>query len=580
MGKAFFSILLIYSIIFSGKLLSFEVYSVSDYQSQLYKEVSELEFGADKEGSPIYYKVQTSNNRYLYLGPNEVFFTPIGVLTLGDEQNNSGLGLNQQKEFGSIRGFNRVNDQLEWSFITTVIGDIHTDCIISATSKEIGTTFLVQIDDGNPISVVITDAMVSSGNMEFTFFDIKEGLHTFKIKLVKTQNKNALKMLNVRLSGCPVVNGYVVRERWRPEAVYSSWKSSKNPIDVQAWIMELTTESEFSHFSPLTTEFGYYGPIFKQNGLVSGMNMSIWSSSASEELLPISMQSHLLGIGSSVGEFSKWDSPEGTGVKVKNWNIFDNNTSKKYVIGLRYSNDGAFRTFYSYFWNEGTNKWQLYTVGRKYDQRPLEKLKTNAFIEVPGAAFKERSNHKVREINYRGFVCDSDGQWFDLDQSFLPKYSTITNHRRGITEDGQYFFASTGGLQNTKQEEKTIQKSEIVNRPIYMCPNKLEGFFTLPFIPEIKNITLSSNNECTVEFLTNTSLSSNVTLCWGAGDALSVQENWTGSYTFSLAAGPSDLIHSVNLPASADTKFFRILVKDATAQMWSFETYFLDEIVK
>jgi hypothetical protein len=573
MKSAFYTLSLSFYLPLSAMVSEFEEYDASDYKEQLYSTVSNLEMGEDADGKTIYYKVQPSTGQYLYLGANEVFFSPIGKLTSGGETNNPDLPLNNEKEFEFITRLDLAGDQLEWGFITTTFGNLHADVMISGSANDVGMVLSLQIDDSATTEFTISSEMVEAGYTSFDFTDLEEGFHTFKITVITPKKNDTLKIMNVRLSGDSAQNSYVVRERWRPNAAYSTWASSRNRGDVKAWVMELSTDSELGHYSPCTTEFGYFGPIFRPGGTARNMNMSIWSSGSEQDILPVNLQSHLLGIGSAEGVFGSF-SHEGRGVKVERWNNFESNTSKKYVIGLRFVNEGDFTTFYGYFWNEQTENWQLYSVGRKVKDEPVKSMKTKAFIEVVGGPSQERSNHKPREVRYKGWVCNGKGVWWDLNQATIPGDDELTNNRRGITEDGEAFFTSAGGLQNTMPEaaSTTIRKATIVNRPIYMDPTKLQGLFTVPFIPKITSAVRNSDSSVTVNFQTNTLLESNVTLCWGAADALSVENNWQSKTNFDLPAGDSNFVHSVEIPASADTKFFRILVRDAQAQMWSFET--------
>jgi|GEM_PF-2274845 len=562
-----------------GKLEAVEPYDISDYRNQLYTDVTTLQLGEDTDGLKVYYKVQKNvDHPYLYLGPNEVFFKPIGKLSLDEGVPNESLELNQGTEFSFIKRLQENNAELEWSFITSSSGNIHADLFFSATPTEIGSILSFQIDDNLvATNLTITEDMIGDSIFELDFLNVTKGVHTFKVKVIKTTSKSQLTIYNLRLSGESLANSYIIRERWRPNAAYSNWSSSKNPNDVQAWIMELSSNSLLGHYSPCTTEFGYFGPGFDSEGRSGGVNMAIWSSGENKPLLPLNLRSHLLGIGSSKGEFETWSTKEGTGAKVKKWNVFEDNLSKKYVIGLRYTNDGDFTTFYGYFWNEITNNWQLYCAGRKFKDEPVQDLKTKAFIEVVGGAGGERSNHVPRIVNYKGFVCDSVGNWSDLDQLILPGGSGITNQRRGIAQDKESFFTKTGGLANKKaQKAGIVKKNIIVNRPAYMDPSKLEGFFTLPFIPQITSATLNSNNLVTLAFKVNTELKSTVTVCWGTQDAVTIKENWDHTMTFSLPSGQSDLEHFIELTDSVDAKFFRILVQDGNAQMWSFETQTLN----
>jgi hypothetical protein len=560
--------------IYSGGVFAVEAYDRVDYQHQLYSEVVPLEWGQDADGKAIYYKVQPSYGQYLYLGANEVFFSPVGKLTSSGVTQQSALTLNDKKEFEYITGFKRQGDIQEWGFITNASSHVQLDCFIEGALNQVGLTFELQMDSQPSSQIALTSEMIANGFFSVNFSDLSQGAHTFKMKLVKNVNGSSLKIFNARLLFDSEVSSYVMRERWRPKSIYSEWTSSKNTNDTQAWIMELYSESELGHYAPLTTNFGYMGPIFEPGGSVKSMNMSIWSSGDQEGPLPIEQQSHLLGIGSEKATFGRW-SHEGYGVKVEDWDNFDNNLSKKYVIGLRYQKEGDFTTYYGYFWNEGTSNWQLYSVGRKWTKDSMEELKNKAFIEVLGGAFQERSGHKERKVYYRGWVRNSLGIWSDLDRFIVPKGTEFTNQRRGVSQDKKYFFASTGGLANQAPEPKkrTLKKEQTMVLPEYMSAEKLELFDKLPFVPVIQQVAIETDGQFKVHFKTNTSSESTVTICFGSKDALSNEWNWEHSETFTLSAGNSDADHVILLPATENVRYFRVLVKDTSAQMWSFETY-------
>ena len=557
-----------------GDVIQFEEYDESDYRVQLYTESHAYEFGADETGKPYYYKVQDSTDEYLYLGPNEVFFTPVGGLRLGGEFRNEAIEFTRGREYRHIKGFTKDGSKLEWGMITTAAGPIHADCFLSAFSHSAGSHLELQIDDGEIFTVELTDDVIANGRFELDFPSLQEGFHMFSIKNPEAKKTASLKILNVRLSGEGVSNSYVVRERWRPEAGWTKFICSKNSKDVKAWIFELSSDSKFGHYSPISTNFGYFGPIFLPYGSVQGVNMSIWSSGSSVGLLPVGEQSHLLGIGSSKGYFGTW-SHEGFGVKVRGWNPFDNNESGKHVLGLRFTEDGDFLTYYGYFWNEVTKKWQLYSAGRKLKKKSVTSLKLASFIEVVGGAESERSNHVARKVNYRGWAMNSDGEWFDIDQIKHPNKSILTNKKRGISEDGESFYTSTGGLRNQIFEEtgEIVQKEEIEERPLYMSEKKLRKFHKLPFNPVIKSVSVDEENQTTIQFQTKISRASKVTVCWGDVDALSNEHNWENTAVLDVPKGKKNKIHSFDIPAQETARYFRILVQNDKAQMWNFETY-------
>ena len=573
-------------VLFTGQLAAvveepnvFEGYDIIDYKEQLYSSIIPVELGLDEKGEIIYYNSQAVGSKYLYLGPNEVFFTPIGDLKLGGVTENDDVLDSRGSEYQYIGRFRQEQDSIEWGFITSNTGAMVADFFIEGASNDAGIIFSMQIDDNTPQEVTITSEMLNDKHFTLAFSDVSEGFHVFKGTLIKRSKPASLKIFNVRLSGEAILDSYVVKERWRPEAVYSEWSSSNNLTDVKAWIIELYSDSQLGHYSPITTNFGYFGPIFKPGGSALNMNMSIWSSGDNEALLPIDLRSHLLGIGSSEGIFGSWGH-EGTGVKVRDWDNFKDNTSQKYVVGLRYEIDGEFTTFYGYFWNEATSKWQLYSVGRKHRDEILSSLKTKAFIEVVGGASEERSNHQERRVNYRGWVRNSEGNWSSLDTFDIPKRKEVSNQYRGISEDGEYFFSATGGYRSWFNNDPSSQlhKPEASELPVYMRERNIADFDKLPFVPKITKALITDDGMLTVNFQTQTLNAATVTICYGSENAQTNQVFWENSTTIDVPAGKRRKVHTAKIALTPEVRYVRILVQDGEAQMWNFDSYDLEAL--
>lgn len=568
-SRSLFALSIISTGALFGVVAEFDDYDHSDYQTQLYTEVQTIEHGVDDQGNPTYYKVQNSD-KYLYLGPNEVFFNPAGGLRLTGKTNNSTQTLNGNNEYSRIKNWKSVSHSLEWGFFTTVHAPFKGTFFLDGINADVGTELLFSVDESFNQLITITQEMIDQNYFTVDFPALNEGPHLMKVTLKKRSNTNGTKVKNFRLEGEGIQNSYVLRERWRPSALYSAWSSSKTGKDVQAWIMELSSDSPMGHFSPLTTEFGYFGPIFKKNGIAHEINMSIWNSSNNSQVW---QKSHLLGVGHPTAKFGSW-SHEGTGVKVRNWSIFKNNESKKYVLGLRYKNDPPYRTFYGYFWDEIKEEWTLYSVGRVYNGKELTRLKNTAFVEVPGPSDRQRTGQVPRKVEYRGWVRNSNGEWNDLDKQTIGKTSKILNHKRGLTEDGERFYASTGGFKNYSPRDTkiVIKKDEILERPLYMDEEKLKAFDELPFVPGPISASLNSNGTLSVTFKTRTPNACKVTICYGSSNAVTNIENWEHTATFDLPAGQAEEEKTLQISNVQSAKFVRILVQDENAQMWTFRT--------
>lgn len=563
-----------------GSLSAIYVPPVESYNAKEYKEQSNSdpfihEYGVDDRGHTIYYRCQDATENYLYLGPNEVFFSPVGTLGLGGRSGNDSEAakFNKKRIYSHVKNFWRHGLFMEWPFITENKGGIRADVFLSEHEKVAGTVLEVQVDDQAPMEVTLTEETAASGLFSFYLPELENGFHMLRMGTKKTVLAN-FKLLNCRLTGEGVKGAQVVRERWRPEAVRARFSSSESPDDVQSWIMELSSDSQFTHYSPVSTDFGYFGPAFLAGGAVQNVNMSIWSYGKKEEPLPYNERSHLLGIGSSKGRFSEW-SHEGYGVKVRGWNIFEDNISKKHVLGLRYKIDGKFVIYYGYFWNEVIEEWQLFSVGRKLNNKNLTDLKLKTFIEVTGDSARERSNQAERKVCYRGWVRNSNGDWTDVDQMYEANdLDYLSNKEKGISEDGETFYMKTGGLINQYPiNQGMMQKEKILNRPLYMNPEKLQAFENLPFIPEITNVTLNDDGYMTVEFKSGSSLSSDVTLCWGPINAQTNTVLWENVEKFDLTVGDPDRINVIRVPQTVDPRFFRVLVQNNEAQMWNFDSF-------
>lgn len=547
-----------------------EAYDHEHYRAQSNSDIENIEYGTFLDGREVIYKVQTGD-RYLYLGPNEVFFNTPGPFRLRGEIQNENQILNRKKEYDKIIGFRVEGSSLEWGLFTTQEGEIHGEFYFEAARDyDLGTELLFQIDHANNAQHTIGQEDIDRGFVSVNFPSLKQGPHLVKVTLIKQGKSSGLTVTNFRLSGLGIENAYILRERWRPEAHWSMFSSSKNPNDVQAWIFELRCESELGFYAPISTNFGYYGPVFKNDGSADDMNMSVWSSSKSF-VRPHHEKSHLLGIGSPEGTFSWW-SHEGHGVKVRGWNNFSSNTSKRYVIALRYEYDDPFRTFYGYFWDEVKRQWTLYSIGRTF-REALDQLKLTTFVEVLGGPDDERSGQIPRTVEYKGWVCNSNGEWNDIDRIRIKKTNKPINKIKGITEDGERFFTTTGGFKNYPISEETywLEKKEILERPLYMQPRKLAGLYKIPFKPTIKSATLDSSGTLKVSFRTMTRLKSKVTLCYGPENAQTNERYWEKSTQFDIPEARRSKIHTVEIPNAENAKFVRLLVQNSVAQMWNFE---------
>ncbi|MDB4406516.1 hypothetical protein N9206_02375, partial [bacterium] len=115
----------------------------------------------------------------------------------------------------------------------------------------------------------------------------KEKLRTFpisfrkgkqQISLMKSGNGMGI-VKSVRLKGAEMTKLSLLRVRWRPAAIHTRYWSEGCPEPVM-WIFESRTTSSGSSYSPMTTNFGYFGASFGANQRAAGgVNFSMWALS-------------------------------------------------------------------------------------------------------------------------------------------------------------------------------------------------------------------------------------------------------------------------------------------------------------
>ena len=270
----------------------------------------------------------------------------------------------------------------------------------------------------------------------------------------------------------------LLRARWRPAAAHDRYESStvKNP---SIWVFESQNIGAGSNYSPMTTNFGYYGATFSEDGLASGgVNFSMWAASQNAKSLPpLASMPHLLATGNPAADFSGFGH-EGSGVKLRGWEPFAHHP-KSVIQALRMEVSDEFETYYGYFYDERAEQWKLFTAGRralKNGKRP--DLRATSFCEVPGPPHVERTGDLVRKVRRRGWFYGDDQRWHRADTATLTSKKEIANKITGVDEDG-WFVLGTGGLEFF--EPPAPLKSQFSDDlPRYLAGAKTEELFDLP----------------------------------------------------------------------------------------------------
>ena len=270
----------------------------------------------------------------------------------------------------------------------------------------------------------------------------------------------------------------LLRARWRPAAVHCRYDSS-TVNEPTIWVFESQSIGQGSNYSPMTTNFGYFGATFDADNRASGgVNFSMWAASKQDSALPpIRTMPHLLATGNPEAEFSGFGH-EGSGVKIRGWEPFAHHP-KEVIQALRMETDREFETYYGYLWDDRKDRWILFAAGRQPVRhgRPRT-LSATSFCEVPGPPDVERTGDLVREIKRRGWFYGNDEQWHAVDLCEMTGKKGVVNKWIGKSEDG-WLTMGMGGMEFFKSGEPvTIPLNQTL--PHYLQPEKARQLFQLP----------------------------------------------------------------------------------------------------
>ncbi|MEJ6642488.1 MAG: hypothetical protein QNL33_04450 [Akkermansiaceae bacterium] len=380
----------------------------------------------------------------------------------------------------------------------------------------------------------------------------------------------------------------LLRARWRPGAAHDRYGSStvKNP---SIWVFESQNIGEGSNYSPMTTNFGYFGATFSDNGLASGgVNFSMWAASQdAKSLPPLASMPHLLATGNPAAEFSGFGH-EGSGVKLRGWEAFSHHP-KSVIQALRLEVSEGFETYYGYLFDDQKDSWTLYTAGRRaLKTSKLPELRATSFCEVPGPPAVERTGDLVRKVRRRGWFYGDDQKWHQADMATLTSKKEIANKGSGIDQEG-WFILGTGGLDFL--EPPSPRQSKIVSPlPGYLAGAKSKQLFELPVTftsrsasPGMTSATVSCQLESLnqaearlfygeVDCLTFANRDLHSTEKKGiSADQVSLDRVWQSETPTVSFSGESVSFDLQQLKPGA-TYFYRILVSHKDGKSWDFES--------
>ena len=331
---------------------------------------------------------------------------------------------------------------------------------------------------------------------------------------------------------------------------------------------------ELNFYSPITTPFGYYGPTWQADGTVSAsFNFSLWSFGRGKPAPPVEQLSHLLAVGHPEASFGAFDH-EGSGVKIRNWEPLAGRQGQRQVLALRVEPGKTYDTYFSYFDAADEQRWKLFGVGNKYNNRkPLKSLWVGSFVEVPGPPHVQRTGPYRRVMRYHGWVMDADGSWHPLDRMTsgnINRETGLTHTDRDITEDG-WFYLQTGGwaFRKTKTgRDVQLDSKQPNSQADYLGWNDIALLTTVP--SEITSLIVerAENRIRGTYSLRNAAQDPQVTLYWGTTESLTFADLWENKITLKAPHEGKNQFVIDNAPAGK-TIFVRLLLKNGEGQFWT-----------
>ena len=475
--------------------------------------------------------LQKTRDSVLYLTPNESFFPMRGLVAAGQGQVPDLENLNSGKSFAWIEKWD-AGDVAEWVWFAPQAGEGTITLWMSAKSD--GGTFSMSMDN-KTVSFAVKSSENPSSVFSCPFKVTDPGLH--RLRIVCDKAAAGIQFHWMTLSGSCVKGAAVVRKRWRPSAAHTKFSSSQAKKPIRLWVMEMdAVPGDLGFYAPITTPFGYYGPTWQADGTVNaGFNFSLWSYGRGQEEPPVEQLSHLLAIGNRDATFGGFGH-EGTGVKIRDWDPLTGHQGQRQVLALRVVPSETYDTYYSYYYVADENEWRLFGVGNKYNKgKPLKSLWVGSFVEVPGPPHVQRTGLYPREMRYRGWVVQEDGQLLQLDHMSggdVDKQTGLTYTHRGVNDDG-WFFLRTGGLSFHKPLSPggvdLAEDNHLKDLPAYLAPEHKESLLGVPSEVTVQSVEVTPeglNIEYRIDHLGQ---DPELEVYWGTQDSLTFADRWAHS---------------------------------------------------
>ncbi len=433
---------------------------------------------------------------------------------------------------------------------------------------------------------------------KLTFAIENPGRQTISIRKAGSKNTAETEISEIQLSGTAIQDASLLRARWRPKAIHTQYHSSTCP-ETKLWVFESQSIEMATSYSPMTTNFGYFGGSFTDNQTAKGnLNFSMWAvGKDADEMPPIDSMPHLLATGNPKASFSGFGH-EGSGVKIRDWDPIAIH-SKSLIQALRVEPGNDVNTYFGYFFDEQKSQWVLYAVGRKSAKaRKRRRQKENSpvslrpasFCEVPGPPQSQRTGDQLRIIRRRGWFYGVDNNWHVVDRQTTKVKSDPVN--QFIDSVDGWFLMGTGGMEMLRSLSDVKIAETPTEVPKYLQPEIAQQLFELPI--EFSNHCVESvtRNSATIQFeFSKLGKDATATLYYGLKDCLTFRKRelhgtekkglssellsgdrtWANS-TESIPVHNDRVLIELRDLTPNSTYYYRLLVTSADGKSWDFET--------
>ena len=566
----------------------------------------------------FYIKTQASQDDCLILNPNNVFFGDEGGFYLMDDAGDGSTlpdaDMNQQRNYQTLKGWKTTQAQLKWPVYFSHAGDLQLWVTLIADSTNVdshghGATIEVTLENYFTGEKQIYISLVKENSVALHQQQWKvsmpvqgEGIYyiTMHATAIPTGDVGIFK--KILLTGYSVAGAELIRARWQPETVKSSFSSSAIPEGEEAvlWVVETTEHPDSGgSYSPLTTPFGYVGSSRKKStGIPTGYNFTVNAFDENSTPVEFAKMPHFISIGSASAR-PHLNNKKRVSAEITDWDPYAEATVatqtiayalKKGDSSLDPESEGYYDTYTAYFYLPEKDQWYFHAQCKN---APIELLDVNtatgACIIARGLARSKRTGDIPRTVDFKGWVYASDKKWYVIDTFVAEGASGTEENPAGmswrINDAGNAFELSSTGFKCYPFTEASniFSLSSPTALPSHL-ENKTADNFVLPAV----TISLGNQEQMVAcEFaviifdFSGVDDQTEVTLYWGTEDHLTYLETATGktntaSYTYSawdnsvaISAREGKNYTVLSGLESGKSYYYRIYGKNSAGQAFS-----------